>query len=741
MRRFFLLVLSLFTLVLLSVQPAQAHGFIVRAVPENQAVLQRSPTRLQYWFSEGLEPDYSSIKVRDSNGNIIATGGVDSENTALMRAQLPPNLPEGTYIAELRIAFASDGHVITETRVFTVGTPTAGSTVEGSSTFNDVIPLEVIWRTLLFSSTLLLFGAFSLYSVVLLPAWGSADHPAGMLPPRVMRILNRIVGAALVVAVIGQGLSLLQQSMAFFNTGLDRVISQNLWSVVRVGSRFGDLWNFRTLLLVIIIALFGASIYFRETQPRAVRACWTASVWGMALLLGVFSAGSHAAGSLLMPWVGITMDWLHVIAVGFWAGGLAVLTLVLPVALKPYSGDSRRLALLAVMRRFSRVALAASMIVIASGIYSTLNWIERPAELTDTRFGLSLLVKLALVAALLAVGAVHFLALNPQRFEAIGARLQNLRFLSTLRLESVLALVVVFAAALLTATPTPTPEYTRNQLPAPTATQTADGYTLTQSITPGGPGVNSYDLLISRDGQPVENIDIEMRQVSPTRELRGEEQTADPVDAGLYVAADAVIDQPGQWWTLISLRTPDGQITHTAFEWDISSDAAVIQFQPPKLQHWIAIGLVIVTLIWMMLPAFRRLMRRLDLSPTMVGIGVGSVILVTVLIVFGTVLWQEQERLYLQAINPPPTVVNTQLPTAASVASGQGLFEQHCAAWTVPEAASSLSGFKVQLDHLRDDTLFAITQSGGRGLPACAGELNTAQRWDLVNYIRTLNVG
>lgn len=739
MRRFFLLVLSLLTLLTLSVQPAQAHGFIVRAVPENQAVLQRSPTRLQYWFSEGLEPDYSSIKVRDSNGNIIATGGVDTDNTALMRAQLPPNLPDGTYIAELRIAFASDGHVITETRVFTVGAPTAGSTVEGSTTFNEVIPLEVVWRTLLLASTLLLFGAFSLYSVVLLPAWGSTDYPAGLLPPRVMRTLNRIAGAALVIAFAGQVLALLQQSMAFFNTGLDQVISQNLWSVVRVGSRFGDLWNFRTLLLVIVAALFGASLYFRESQPRAVRACWTASIWGMALLLGTFSAGSHAAGSLLLPWVGIAMDWLHLTAVGFWAGGLAALTLVLPVALQPYSGDTRRLALLAVMRRFSRIALASALIVIASGVYSTLNWIERPDELTDTRFGLSLLVKLALVTALLAVGAVHFLALNPQRFEAVGARLQKLRFISTLRLESVLVLAVVAAAALLTATPIPTPEYTRNQPPAPTAAQSADGYTLTQTITPGGPGVNSYDLLISRDGQPVENVEVEVRQVSPSSEVRGEAQAADPVDAGLYVAADAVIDQPGHWWTLIDIRTPDGEVTHTAFEWDIRAEASVIQSRPPLIQHWLAMLIVAGVVVWMALPALRRGVRRLDLSPTMVGIAIGAVLLLIVMMVFGTVLWQEQERQYLLTVNPLPVVVNTQLPTAASVANGEVLFNQHCAAWTAPETASSLSGFKVQLDRLRDDTLFAITRDGGRGLPACTGDLDTAQRWDLVNYIRTLN--
>jgi copper transport protein len=737
MRRFWIIFFSVFLLFTLTVPPAQAHGFIVRAVPEDRAVLQRSPTRLQYWFSEGLEPDFSSINVRNQNGEVIATGGVDADNTALMRAQLPPNLPDGVYIAELKIAFASDGHVITETRVFSVGEASA-SGISSSSTASDVVPLEVVWRGMLLASTLVLFGAFSLYSIVLIPAWGSTDYPAGLLPPRVMRRVNWIVGVALAVAISAHLLSLMQQSMAFFSTGIGQVISQNLWSVVRAGSRFGELWNFRTLMLVIIIGLFGASLYFRESQPQAVRPCWRASMWGMALLLGTFSAGSHAAGSLLLPWVAMGMDWLHLTAVGLWAGGLAILTLVLTVALKPYEGDTRRLALLAVMRRFSRLALASAVIVIASGIYSTLNWVERPAELTGTRYGLSLLVKVALVLGLLIVGAVHYFALNPQRFEAIGARLQQLRFISTLRLESVLALVVVAAAALLTATPIPTPEYTLNQPPAPTETQMADGYMLTQTITPGGPGVNTYDLLISRDGQPVENADVSVRHVSPSREVRGAAQTADPVDAGLYVAADAVIDQPGQWWTLIDIRTPDDEITHTAFTWDISAEAGVIQSQPPQLRHWLALLLVVGVLFWVGLPAMRRLIHLLDLSPTMVTVAVGAVVLTVVVLAFGTLLWQEQERQYALAVNPPPTVVNTQLPTAESVASGEALFNQHCATWTAPDAAGSLSGLLVQLDTLRDDALFTLTQTGGRGLPACTGDLDTSQRWDLVNYIRTL---
>ena len=65
-----------------AVQTAYAHGYIVRAIPENRAVFEHPPPRLQYWFSEALEPEFSEIHVRDQTGAIVATGSVDENNTA-----------------------------------------------------------------------------------------------------------------------------------------------------------------------------------------------------------------------------------------------------------------------------------------------------------------------------------------------------------------------------------------------------------------------------------------------------------------------------------------------------------------------------------------------------------------------------------------------------------------------------------------------------------------------------------
>ncbi|MBI5666921.1 MAG: CopD family protein [Chloroflexi bacterium] len=715
----------LLLLILLSAAPAAAHGYIVRAIPDDRAVLERAPTRLQYWFSESLEPDFSSMTVRDQAGNTVATGGVSGDNAALLSARLPSNLPDGAYVAELRVAFASDGHVITETRLFFVGAEVGG--VESAPAAQAANALEVVWRALLLSAALLLLGTFSLYVLVLLPAWGNPAHAAGLLPPRVMRRLSAIIAAALVVAFAGSVIAIIQQAMVLFNAGPGQVIAQNLWSIVRAGTRFGDLWTARVLLLALVAALYGASLYFRQEQPGLVHPFWTASAWAMALVIGTFSAGSHAAGSPLLPWVGIVVDWAHALAVGLWAGGLAALVLVLPVALQPYSGDTRRTALLAALTRFSRLAAVCVVIVVTTGIYSSLNWIYTPSDITQTPFGGALAFKLLLVAGLLLLALAHHAALRPERFarwQAVVGRVQT--FLPTLRLEAVLALLVVGAAGLLSATPVPVPPFAQDALPPPTGTQTVGDTHVTLTMTPGGPGVNTYDVTVTRGGQPVENAAVRLRLANPARDWRGAWETAESAGGGLYVAANADIDRAGDWWALVNVDN-----TRAAFAWTISDDAAVPQWRNPGLLNLLALAGVIVALAWAVYPLARRVYRRLDLNPANVTIAIGAVVATTLFIVIGVVVIQTTQAQYDATLNPLPAVVNPVLPDTASLERGQALFKASCG-WQ----GSDWMALVERLPRTRDEALYAAVRDGWRTLPPCAG-LDDRQRWDVMNYVRS----
>lgn len=724
--------ISLLLLALLSAAPAAAHGYIIRSIPEDRAVMQRAPARLQYWFSENLEPEFSKLTVRDQAGATVAEGGVDANNLALLSVRLPSSLPDGAYIAELRTAFASDGHVVVGTRVFFVGEQ-AGNVADQSGGY-AAVPLEVVWRVLVLASTLLLLGAFSVYAMVLVPAWGSEKYPAGLLPPRVMRRLNWIVAGALLVAFAGNILALLQQSMAFFGADIGRVIGEQLFNVVRIGTRFGDTWNVRMALLVMVSLLFGAGIYFRASEPKSVRAFWVANVWGMALIVGTFSVASHAAGSQLLPAIAILSDWLHGLAVGFWAGGVSALVLVAPAALQPYSGDERRLALLAALRRFSRIAAAGLAVVIATGIYNALTWVTSPADLGSS-YGGALILKLILVAMLVTVGAAHHAALDPARYRRWMAITDRVRsFIPTLRLEALLALVVLVSVGLLSATPIPQPEVAGQTAPPPSATQAVDGYSVTTTITPGGPGINTYDVQIEQDGKPVDGLTVSLRMMQPSRDRRLEWHPLENIGDGLYTTVGDDVSAAGEWWTLVdvSVGASDTPV-RAAFDWQISDDAAVSTARTPTLLNWLALLGVLASLVYAAFPVLSRFYRSLDLSPQAVTVAVGATALAVGVTVLGINLIQQSSEQLDLATYPPPQVVNAVLPDQASLTHGAALFASACASW---QANGDLQQMIQRLPRLRDEELYAaVSDKGWWSLPACG--LSGNDGWDVVNYLRS----
>ena len=442
--------------------PAAAHGYVLRAIPADRSVLERPPTRLQYWFSEDLEPRFSEIHLRNQSGAIIASGAVDRRNQALLALRVPSGLPDGAYIVELRPAFASDGHVIAESRVFFVGEEVGG--VAGQRSDDRAVPLEALWRASLNLANFLFFGSSLLYSIVLLPAWGSA---AGGLPERVRRRLRNCLIAAVVLALVANFTALLQQSMVFFNADALQVVQQSLWGVVLIGSRFGDVWVFRLVLLLFSAVLLFVSEYYRPLMPQLSTGIWKGLPWLGALLIGLSMVTSHAAGSTLMPWVAIAVDWLHALIAAFWLGGAFALTLLLRPALAPLEAQGRREALRAVMRRFSRVITPLVGLMIVSGFYNAFNFIVSPADLSSS-YGRTLAVKLLMVAPLLILGGWQHIALRPQLAQRLASttrdRLKPAATGVALRLEAWLMLALLVAVAWLSATPVPEPESLRREI-------------------------------------------------------------------------------------------------------------------------------------------------------------------------------------------------------------------------------------------------------------------------------------
>jgi putative copper export protein len=476
--------------------------------------------------------------------------------------------------------------------------------------------------------------------------------------------------------------------------------------------------------------LFALGLYFRERQPEAVRAFWIANLWLMALVIGTLSVGSHATGSRVLPWVAIGIEWAHASAVGFWAGGLAALVLVLPAALAPYAAEDRRRALAAALNRFSRVAVISVAVVITSGIYLASNWFYTPGDVATT-YGEALALKLVLVAGLLLVGLAHHMALRPERYarwSPIWGRARG--FISTLRLETVIALAVLASVGLLSATPPPVPDFAANAPPAPTASQTVGDLTVSATISPGGPGVNSYDLVVTRGGKPVDGQNAQTRISSPSADWRGGWHDAQSAGDGLYVATGDDISAAGAWWMLVDVGS-----TRFAFDWNITDAAAVTQTIPPnffQILALIAVAAALIFAVWTRLSAWYH---HLDLRPAFVATAIGATVGSAVLIGAGFVIMNQSLDEFQATTNPPPTIVNAELPDSASLDRGKTLLAADCPVWLSSDNRDQVE-FARRLTRMRDEDLFNATAKGWRSLPSCS--FTDAQRWDAVNYLRSL---
>ena len=103
------------------------------------------------------------------------------------------------------------------------------------------------------------------------------------------------------------------------------------------------------------------------------------------------------------------ITWVHLICSAIWVGGSLFIALVFAPILKTMSPsiEERLKIMIKVGRRFNKIAIPALLILIATGIYNSIQFFSRPEFLFTTTYGTMLIIKMFLVAALLASFAAH----------------------------------------------------------------------------------------------------------------------------------------------------------------------------------------------------------------------------------------------------------------------------------------------------------------------------------------------
>lgn len=103
------------------------------------------------------------------------------------------------------------------------------------------------------------------------------------------------------------------------------------------------------------------------------------------------------------------ITWIHLISSAIWVGGSLFIAVVFAPVLKTMSSsvEERLQIMVKVGRKFNKIAMPSLMILIGTGIFNSHQILGRPEFLFSTTYGILLIIKIILVAALLASFVVH----------------------------------------------------------------------------------------------------------------------------------------------------------------------------------------------------------------------------------------------------------------------------------------------------------------------------------------------
>ena len=515
---------------------ALAHSELTSTVPASGASLTQSPKTIVMTFSENPDPKLSLVRVLDSAGQVVpGVSGVQSVpgKSQELQVTLSKPLTKGVYTVNWRSVSAVDGHVADGAFAFGLGTaPSPGSvrTVDLLYTSRWTTALSSIGRWLLYVGLAIFVGAASTSLLAL-----RGRVPTGG---------NLVLRVAAAVAVVG--------------------LCAMVWAERMLVGAQSLLPLFQTTEGLYLVALAAALVLC--ICALVCVDLWPAR-WSLLLLGGLAAAAvlvhvlaGHADAPSSWRALNVFVQWVHMTSVGVWIGGLAWLLLGIRGADKTERADA--------VAAFSRVATVTLAIVLATGLVRGFVEVRSLSNLVHTTYGITLMVKVAMVLGLVLLGALnHYRWVPPLRTKDGAAR--------TFRLNSSGELAV--AAAVLAAT-----AVLSGLAPASTAAAaggtpaTASGVTVTGAdfgttvrvhltVSPGAVGRNSYSVTVDGydSGQPQSSVTGVTLQFSlPSRPTLSSSQLAlGEVSGGIWRGSGLQLSVVGRWQVDVLVQEAAGGVT------------------------------------------------------------------------------------------------------------------------------------------------------------------------------------
>ena len=594
--RAIILIIMLIGLLTIGVVPVLAHALLLRSMPEANAVLDRAPAQVELFFSEAVDPAFSTIKVLDATGQPVDNGDtqVDPADAAHLTVSLR-SLPDGIYTVSWKALSATDGHVTLGSFPFAVGNVDAAALADAAQASKQIkLSIgEVVAKWLLYLSAMAIVGGLLFSAVVWQPACRAAQIERDVAQPPWQRLCE-------------PGADRFAHRQYHRLTGSSRASERKPRSPRRgtmatngvlFATRYGTLWIARLILTLALMGLLLRNAVHLQTSRRE-----QGLTFGVALLLLLsISLSSHAAGEP-QPTLPVAADVIHLLAASVWVGGL--MSFVLGVwSIRKIEPVMRTRFTAQLIPRFSALALISVATLALTGVYSAVLQIGTFDALWNTLYGRALIVKLLIALSMIGLGAINLLIVTPRIKQAAAALSTTSplpdRFRRIVTSEVMLGVVLVLSVSVFTSLP---PARSASSASDLNAAADVDDLHIALDIAPGRVGVNTFAVNVTSNGQAVDNAKtVEARFTPANGNIAPSQAQLIGQGNGAYAIKGAYLSLPDTWQVQVVVRRDNHFDAYADFTFPLNAAGTTANVPWNRLSG----GLLFVAALLYMF-AFRR---------------------------------------------------------------------------------------------------------------------------------------
>ncbi len=740
--KFAILYSLLLVLFVAAPRTVEAHANYAESDPAANSVVEQSPERVTVRFTEPLEPALSEIQVFDSRGDRVdrQDSAVDSSDPTVMSVSVD-ELADGTYTVAWKNVSTVDGHRVRGAFVFSVGAGLKPAPTDAAAAVADQpllqSPAEPVIRWLVLLGGLTLVGAVTFHLLVsrrVLKGLDSGqDHI--VLSSALTGSLARLVIISTAVLLAASVAQLIVQASVVFESSVFAVFGGPLWELL-LDTEWGRLWLWRIALGTA--AALAVIVGWRRGDNLTL-AILSAAL-GAATLLTI-SLTSHAAATVNVRTEAILNDFIHLVSVAVWVGGLCGLALAVRLVMGIREESERRQTLSVLVRRFSLVAGISVVAITLTGMYSAWAQVVVVPAL-QVPYGKALIAKVAIVIVLLLIAGANLIWVRPRLRGGGTASLWLKRLVAA---EIVLATLVLLSVGFLTALEPARQVASREGIGVEsglTFEEMSEGAHITLAIDPGQVGPNTVGIsLRDRSGDPINNAtDVRVRLSYLDADFGETPYSATEVGEGKFVLDEQLISIAGAWQAELVAQRPDAFDARAAFRFEVTGGGGgSLAIAPEADTGRTLLGIEFVLLGFLFMGVSIPVGGWYSRSGAAAMVVGAVIVFAGGALLFGTLGAGEE----LPARNPIP-------PTQESVATGLRLYDQNCQLCHGAQgmgdgpAGAGLepppADLTVHVPLHPDQGLFEFIQEGipGTAMAPLGDKLSEDEIWHIINYIQTL---